>query len=153
MKPSQMQQLFRGHRDAERRRDFDGIMSTFTENCYLETVALGSRSEGQAAARVAYVAYFTAFPDLAPDDQGVAFGDDVMVSWGFLRGTSGGDWLGVPPTGRSFAVPFTNVATFADDLMAGETLYFDLATLCEQAGLPLEAVRRAAKERAQVTRQ
>jgi len=148
MNPTQMAELFRRHRDAERRRDFDGIMSTFTENCYLETVALGFRSEGQAAARVAYVAYFTAFPDLAPDDLGMAFGDDVMASWGFLRGTSGGDWLGVPPSGGSFEVPFTNVATFADELMLGESIYFDLATLCEQTGISLDAVRRAAKERA-----
>ncbi len=50
MDPEQMEQLFRTHRDAEKRRDFDGIMQTFTEDCYLETIALGSRSEGQAAA-------------------------------------------------------------------------------------------------------
>jgi steroid delta-isomerase-like uncharacterized protein len=149
MDQGQMERLFQTHRDAERRRDFDGIMKTFTENCYLETIALGSRSEGQTAARVAYVAYFSAFPDLTPDDQGFAFGDGAMVSWGFLRGTSGGDWLGVPPSGESFAVPFTNVATFADELMLGESIYFDLATLCEQAALPLDAVRRAAKDRAQ----
>ena len=153
MDRGQMEQLFQTHRDAERRRDFDGIMKTFTENCYLETIALGSRSEGQTAARVAYVAYFSAFPDLTPDDQGFAFGDDAMVSWGFLRGTSGGDWLGVPPSGKSFAVPFTNVAKFADELMLGETIYFDLATLCEQAALPLEAVRRAAKGRAHAASQ
>ena len=149
MDTKQMEQLFRTHRDAEKRRDFDGIMKTFTENCYLETIALGSRSEGQAAARAAYVAYFSAFPDLTPDDQGFAFGDNAMVSWGFLRGTSGGDWLGVPPNGKSFAVPFTNIATFADGLMMGESIYFDLATLCEQASLPLDAVRHAAKERTQ----
>jgi predicted ester cyclase len=114
----------------------------------LETIALGSRSEGQAAARTAYVAYFTAFPDLTPDDRGMA-GENVMVTWGFLNGTSGGDWLGVPPTGQSFAVLFTNVATFADDLMVGEGIYFDLATLCEQAALPFDAVRLAAKDRDQ----
>ena len=148
MDSHQMEQLFRTHREAEARRDFDGIMETFTEDCYLETVALGSRSEGQAAARAAYVAYFTAFPDLAPDDRGVAFGEDAMVAWGFLRGTSGGDWLGIPPSGGSFVVPFTNVATFAGELMAGESIYFDLATLCEQAALPLDEVRAAAKERA-----
>jgi hypothetical protein len=31
--------------------------------------------------------------------------------------------------------------------MAGEIIYFDLATLCEQAGMPLEAVRAAAAAR------
>jgi steroid delta-isomerase-like uncharacterized protein len=149
MDAAQMERLFRSHRDAERRRDFDGIMQTFTDHCYLETIALGTRSEGQEAARAAYVAYFTAFPDLTPDDRGMAFGENALVSWGFLSGTSGGEWLGVPPSGRSFAVPFTNVATFADELMLGESIYFDLATLCEQTNLSLDDIRRAAKQRAQ----
>ena len=147
MTPAEMEELFREHRDAEARRDFDAILDTFTEDCYLETVALGTRSEGRAAARAAYVAYFTAFPDLAPEDDGFAYGDDVLVTWGHLRGTSGGEWLGVPPSGGSFAVPFTNVTTFADGRMAGETISFDLATLCEQAGLPLETIRAAAAAR------
>jgi steroid delta-isomerase-like uncharacterized protein len=142
-----MLQLFRTHRDAERLRDYDAVMATFTDDCYLETVSLGLRSEGQVAARAAYVGYFTAFPDLTPEDQAFAFGDDAMVSWGFLRGTSGGDWLGVPPSGQPFAVQFTNVARFAEGCMAGETIYFDLATLCEQAALPLDEVRAAARAR------
>jgi steroid delta-isomerase-like uncharacterized protein len=142
-----MLRLFRTHREAEHLRDYDAVMATFTDDCYLETVALGLRSVGQTAARAAYVGYFTAFPDLTPDDQAYAFGDDAMVSWGFLRGTSGGDWLGVPPSGRSFAVQFTNVARFAEERMAGETIYFDLATLCEQAAIPLDEVRAAAKAR------
>jgi len=32
--------------------------------------------------------------------------------------------------------------------MAGESIYFDLATLCEQANLDVGQVRRAAKARA-----
>lgn len=65
-----MERLFRTHREAEARRDYDAIMDTFTPDCYLETIALGFRSEGREAARAAYVGYFTAFPDLTPDDQG-----------------------------------------------------------------------------------
>ena len=147
MDRASMDRLFRQHRDAEARRDYDGILDTFAEDCYLETAPLQSRSEGREAARAAYVGYFTAFPDLAPEDDGFAFGDDVLVTWGHLRGSSGGEWLGVPPSGGSFSVPFTNVTTFAEGRMAGETIYFDLATLCEQAGLPLEAIRAAAAAR------
>jgi steroid delta-isomerase-like uncharacterized protein len=148
MNPEEMARLFRAHREAEARRDYDAIIDTFSEDCYLETVALGLRSEGRDATRAAYVGYFTSFPDLTPDDQGAAYGDDVMVAWGVLRGTSGGDWLGVPPSAGSFAVPFTNVAAFKDGQMVGESIYFDVATLCEQAGLPIDQVRAAAKERA-----
>ena len=79
--------------------------------CYLENVPLGLRSEGRDAARAAYVGYFTAFPDLGPEDEGEAFGDDVMVVWGHLKGSSGGDWLGVPPSGGAFRVPSTNITT------------------------------------------
>jgi len=139
-----MTKLFLLHREAEARRDYDAVIDTFTDDCYLETVALGLRSEGRDAA---YVGYFTAFPDLMPDDQGLAAGDDVLVSWGVLSGTSGGDWLGVPPSGGSFAVQFTNVSTFKDGHMHGETIYFDLATLCGQAGLSADEVRAAARAR------
>ena len=44
-------------------------------------------------------------------------------------------------------MPFANVVPFRDGLMAGEIIYFDLATLCEQARIPLEAVRAAAAAR------
>lgn len=147
MNEATMRELFQVHRDAEARRDFDGVLDTFTDDCYLETVALGTRSEGRAAARTAYEAYFTAFPDLDPEDVGFAYGDDVLVSWGYLNGTSKGAWLGVAPGGGSFHVPFTNVTTFAAGRMRGETIYFDLATLCEQAGLPLDEIRAAAAAR------
>jgi steroid delta-isomerase-like uncharacterized protein len=149
MTREEMQRLFDRHRDAEAARNYDGILETFVEDCFLETKPLGIRSEGREAVRRTYEeGYFVAFPDLSPDDVGSAFGDDVMVVWGTLEGTSGGEWMGVPPSGKSFSVPFANVTPFRDGLMAGETIYFDLATLCEQAELPLNEVRAAAKERA-----
>lgn len=147
MDRDEMLRIFEVHRDAEAARDYDAILDTFVDDCFLETVPLGLRAEGKMAARTAYEGYFTAFPDLSPDDAGFAFGDDVLVTWGTLRGTNGGDWLGVPPAGGSFVVPFANVAPFRDGRMAGETIYFDLATLCDQAGLSLEEVREAASAR------
>lgn len=148
MDRSEMLRLFEAHREAEAARDIDAILETFVEDCFLETMPLELRSEGRDAVRAAYEhQFFTAFPDLAPEDEGIAFGDDVVVVWGTLRGTSSGDWLGIPPGGGGFAVPFANVVPFRQGLMAGETVYFDLATLCEQAHLPLEQVRAAAAER------
>jgi steroid delta-isomerase-like uncharacterized protein len=148
MGSDQMHDLFERHRQAELARDFDAILDTFVEDCYLDTPPLGLRSEGRAAARRAYEGYFTAFPDLLPKDEGEAIGEGALVVWGTLNGTSGGEWMGVPPSGGTFSVPFANVTTFRDGLMGGETIYFDLATLCEQAGLPLDEVRAGARERA-----
>jgi hypothetical protein len=36
--------------------------------------------------------------------------------------------------------------------MKGESIYFDLATLCEQARLPIDQVRAGAKARAEALR-
>src|SRR5215510_10054388 len=96
MQREEMLSLFQQHRTAEAARDLDAIMATFLEDCYLETVPFEIRVAGCRAARAAYEANFAAFPDLIPNDQGFAFGEDVSVTWGTLRGTSRGDWLGVP---------------------------------------------------------
>ena len=143
-----MIRLFEAHREAEAGRDIDAILETFAKDCFLETMPLGLRSEGKDAVRAAYeMQFFSAFPDLAPDDQGMAYADDAIAVWGTLRGTSRGEWLGVPPGGGAFSVPFANVVPFRDGLVAGELIYFDLATLCEQAGISLQEVRAAAAAR------
>jgi steroid delta-isomerase-like uncharacterized protein len=142
-----MVRLFEAHRRAEADRDIEGILDTFVEHPFLANVPLGLRSQGREAVRAAYEGFFTAFPDLSPHDEGIAFSEDSVVVWGTLRGTSDGEWFGVPATGKGFDVPFANVAPFRDGRIAGETIYFDLATLCEQTGLPLEDIRRAAKAR------
>src|SRR3954453_2680877 len=99
MTRDEMQRLFEQHRDAELARDYEGILDTFVEDCFLDTKALGLRSEGREAVRRTYEeGYFAAFPDLEPEDVGEAFGDDVMVVWGLLKGTSGGEWMGIAPT-------------------------------------------------------
>lgn len=144
----EMDQLFDQHREAERARDYDAIMATFGDDCFLETVPLARRAVGTEAVRAAYVGFFTTFPDLTPEDDGRAHGQDVVVVWGTLRGTSEGAWFGVPPSGRSFAVPFANVALCRHGRMIGESIYFDLASLCEQATLPLDQLRAAAREAA-----
>jgi steroid delta-isomerase-like uncharacterized protein len=143
-----MIRLFKAHREAEAARDIDGILETFADDCFLETMPLGLRSEGKDAVRAAYeMQFFSAFPDLAPEDEGMAYADDAIAVWGTLRGTSRGEWLGVRPGGGTFAVPFANIVPFRDGLMAGEVIYFDLATLCEQAGIPLQKIRAAAAAR------
>jgi steroid delta-isomerase-like uncharacterized protein len=148
MDRNEMLRLFESHREAEAARDIDAILETFVTNCFLETTPLGLRSEGKAAVKAAFEQqFFTAFPDLAPEDEAIAFNDDAIAVWATLRGTSRGDWLGIPPGGGTFAVPFANVVPFRQGLMAGERIYFDLATLWEQARLPLEEVRAAAAAR------
>src|SRR2546423_13816018 len=83
MERDRMLRLFEAHREAEAARDIDGILQTFVPDPFLETMALGLRNEGRDAVRAAYeMQFFSAFPDLAPVDEGMAFGDDTVVVWG-----------------------------------------------------------------------
>jgi hypothetical protein len=41
-------------------------------------------------------------------------------------------------------LPFSARIEFQDGAMVGETLWYDLATLCEQVGVPVEPVRAVA---------
>jgi hypothetical protein len=92
MERDEMLRLFEAHREAEAARDIRGILKTFVPDPFLETMALGLRSEGQDAVRAAYqMQFFSAFPDLAPDDEGMAVGDETVVVWGTLRGASRGE--------------------------------------------------------------
>jgi hypothetical protein len=76
---------------------------------------------------------------------GAAFGDDTAAVWGRWSGTTAGDFMGLgAEPGRRLDAPVTFVCTFRDGLLASDVGYFDVATLCDQAGIPLGAVRPAA---------
>jgi hypothetical protein len=139
---------FQRHRDAEIRRDLDAVIDTFVDDCYLETVALGGAFRGRQghACRLRVVLHRVPRPRFRRS--GVRRRRRCPRGLGVLSGTSRGEWLGLTPTGGDFAVRFTNVATFRDGRMAGESLYFDLAPLCQQAGFSVDAVRAAGKARA-----
>ena len=144
MEPQEMKRLYLEHREVEDARDLDAVVATFDERCFLENVALGSRAEGPTEVRRSYEALFTAFPDLSPDPEGEAYGDDVFVTWGTVHGTMEGPWMGLPPTGKSFRCPFVNVVPFWNGKMQGERIFFDLPALCAGAGLHIGEVLAAA---------
>ena len=144
MTPDAMLAVYQRHRAAEEARDYPSVMETLTDDCFLEHVSLGLRSEGKDDATRAYEKLFAAFPDLGSVPGGIAYGDDVLVAFGELHGTMRGPWLGLPPTGREFTIPLVNIVPFRDGLMNGERLFYDAAMLCDGAGLDLDRLRAAA---------
>jgi steroid delta-isomerase-like uncharacterized protein len=147
VEPEEMRRLYLEHREVEEARDLDAVVATFDDDCFLENVALGSRAVGRLEVRRSYEALFTAFPDLSPESEGEAYGDDVYVTWGTVHGTMGGLWMGLPPTGRSFRCAFFNVVPFRNGKMQGERLFFDLPALCADAGVDVTEVLAAANRR------
>ncbi|HYT78343.1 MAG TPA: ester cyclase [Actinomycetota bacterium] len=140
MDREEMKRLYLEHREVEEARDLDAVVATFDDDCFLENVGLGTKAEGRAAVRRSYEALFAAFPDLSPDSEGEAYGDDLFVTWGTVHGTMTGSWLGIPPTGKSFRCTFVNIVPFRNGKMQGERLFFDLPALCAGAGISVEDV-------------
>lgn len=83
------------------------------------------------------------FPDSTFEIEGEVVEGDTIVHWSTLHATAKGPFLGVRPTGRRIALPFVARIDFRDGLMAGETLWYDMLTLCERAGYDPAEVRRA----------
>ena len=146
MTPDEMLAYYRRHRAAEDARDFDTVMETLVPDCVIEHVSLGLRTVGREASKRGYEEWFGAFSDLGPIPEGIAFGDDVLVAFGQLHGTMTEPWLGLKPTGRSHTLPIVNIVGFRDGLMVGERLFYDVATMCDQLDLELDALRAAAAD-------
>jgi steroid delta-isomerase-like uncharacterized protein len=140
MERADMKRLYLEHRMVEEARDLDSVVATFDDDCFLENVALATRATGRDAVRRSYEALFATFPDLSPQSEGEAYGDDVFVTWGTVRGTMRGAWLGIPPTGRSFTCAFVNVVPFRNGRMQGEKIYFDLPAMCRGMGVAADDV-------------
>ena len=131
--------------EAKNRHDVDAILAVCAEDCFYESVGQGLRVEGKEALQGFFSALFAALPDYYGDFDGIAYGEDTTVVWGRFGGTTRADFMGLELTpGRKVEVPVTFVCTFRDGQLTSDTGYFDVATMAEQAGLPLEALRPAA---------
>lgn len=143
MTAQEIRQIVHRHLQAEARHDAAAAAATYAPNGYYHHVALGLRLEGRDAVAAGYAASFGAFPDSELVDEGEAVEGDRYVHWGRFRATVTGSWLGLPPTHRRLDLPFAAVIEVRDGHMIGETLYYDLDTLCAQSGHTVEAVRAA----------
>jgi steroid delta-isomerase-like uncharacterized protein len=145
MTAEQMHEVAARHVAAEDQRDARGAAATYNRDCFYETPALGTHFTGKDQVEMQYTGLFAAFPDGIVEYEGEAYGKDVLAHWGTFRGTLSGEFLGLAPTGRRVEFPVVALLFFKDGLMAGERVFYDLATLCDQAGLSVEAVRDAAR--------
>ena len=135
--------LVRGYACAKSEQDVGAALSVCSEDFVLETVPLGIAARDRKSAERQLAVFFAAFPDYAVTLEGVATSDGVVTSWGRARLSFRGPFAGQAPTGRTAELPIFCVFSSAHGRLRGERFFFDLASLCEQAGLSLAAVREA----------
>lgn len=126
--------VVREHMESENRRDFEATLRTFAHPRY-ELVATGQVFDGADAVREYYAASRGAFPDQRNVVHALHHADDAVIVEFDLLGTHHGEFLGTPPTGRTFTCRMAAVFLFAGDRIVCERVYFDAATILRQLGI------------------
>jgi predicted ester cyclase len=142
MNPDRMFDLARELAVAKSRRDIPAALRLLQPDMLLETPAFGTTARGLAENERILARFFATFPDYEVELDGHAANRDTLVCWGTARMTMTGERLGVSPSGRRAILPVFIRFTFADDRIASERFFFDLATLCAQSGVSTDGVRR-----------
>jgi len=134
------------HLAAEAAHDPEAAAATYHDECWYENAALGLRFEGRELVSFQYATSWQLIGDMAARYEWELDLGDTIVQCGRITGTVSTDVLGVPARGGPLDLSFTAVISFRDGLMAGEHIWFDLESFCEQAGVDVASVRRAAEE-------
>lgn len=133
--------LVRGYGGAKSEGDVGAALALCSEDFALETPALGLATRDRKQAEQQLALFFTAFPDYAVTLEGVAASAEAVAAWGRARLTWRGAFAGLPPSGRRAELPFASIFPVANGQLRGERFLIDVASLCEQVGMPLAALR------------
>jgi steroid delta-isomerase-like uncharacterized protein len=134
------------HFRSEVDKEFDRTLATFSGHPRYEIMATGQTHDGDEEVLAYHRGQRLAFPDQRHENVRMHVADDDTVIAEFdLLGTNLGEFLGGPPTGRSFRVPVIAVFFFEGDRITNERVYLDGATLLRQIGredlLPVAGAR------------
>jgi steroid delta-isomerase-like uncharacterized protein len=130
-------ELLDAHFRSEVDHDWEACLATFAGTPRYEIVATGQVHEGRDEVVAYHRAQRTAFPDQRHENVRMHVADDDTVIAEFdLLGTNEGEFLGLPPTGRSFRVPVIAVFSFEGEGITNERVYLDGASLLRQIGRP-----------------
>lgn len=144
-------QVLEAHFQSEIDHDWMRCLSTFKDVPRYEIVPTGQVHEGRDAVLAYHRGQRTAFPDQRHEHVRMHVADDDTIVAEFdLLGTNTGEFMGLPPTGRSFRVATIAVFTFDGDRITNERVYLESASLLRQIGreelLPLAGVERFAAD-------
>lgn len=142
MTRAQIAEVLAAYREAKDRRDAGSVVALRTHDCVDVMVATGLRLEGRRAIGAYFRAFFASVPDYRAEFDGVAYGRDAAVAWGRFTGTVRRELLGTRIDGpRRLEVPCAFALTFREGGVVEDRQYWDAATVAEQLGVPIAAIR------------
>ena len=122
------------HMESENRHEFDVTLDTFDHPRY-EIIPTGDVYDGPEEVMAYFKETRTAFPDQSNELVELHHAEDAVSVEAIFRGTHDGPLRALPPTGKSFEMPFTAFFVFEGDKLVCERVYFNAGTILEQLGI------------------
>jgi steroid delta-isomerase-like uncharacterized protein len=125
--------IFDRRRAAYDNEDAVTLAADYTVDCVIESPS-GGTHHGRAAAERVLRSVFDALNVKMHQDFLLIDGDLVAQVFS-MEGTDDGQFLGLPPTGKSFRMPAVFLYTLKDGQIASERRIYDFTGLLMQVGL------------------
>jgi steroid delta-isomerase-like uncharacterized protein len=114
--------------------NIDGFGSLLADD-FIEHEAIPGLAPSKQGVQAFFQMYVAAFPDLRMVPEDVIAGGDKVVARVTATGTHRGEFMGMPPTGKSFAVQLVDIIRFGADGRAVEHWgVFDQLGMMQQLG-------------------
>jgi steroid delta-isomerase-like uncharacterized protein len=114
--------------------DVDGF-SAYLVDGFVEHEELPGIAPTKEGVRQFFAMYIAAFPDLRFETQDVLTSGDKVVARVRFTGTQTGEFMGLPPTGKSVTVQLIDIIRFGGDGRAHEHWgVFDALAMMQQLG-------------------
>jgi steroid delta-isomerase-like uncharacterized protein len=133
MTRAEIEAMFRRRLEAYARQDVAALTRDYAPDCTIESPT-GGVHRGPAAAAQVLQTVFDALDVQVHEDTLLIDGDSAahVVT---LEGTDSGEFLGLPPTGKSFRIPAVFLYDFREEQIARERRIYDFTGLLVQIGL------------------
>jgi len=115
-------------------RDIATLMTVHAVDGVVDS-PLGGHAKGPEAIRKVYEAWLASFPDAEFEAEPPIVDGDRVAQATMVHGTDMGGFMGLPPTGKKFAMPMVFLLTMQDGKILHERRVYDFTGLLIQLGV------------------
>ncbi len=126
--------------------DIDAALAFYAPDIRWSNLAMEEVYEGHRGVAGFLSSLYSGFPDMTFEvSRRFARGDEIAEEW-IMRGTHGGNYLGIPPTGRPVVVRGASLIRMREGKFISDDFYYDGASVLRQLGVlpPMSFVKSPA---------
>jgi steroid delta-isomerase-like uncharacterized protein len=116
-------------------RDLDGALTELVVDDFVEQNPLPGQGPGRAGLAGVLAGMFAAFPDLRWTLGDTLEAADRIMTLSTWTGTHRGEFMGIPPTGRSVSVESWTLDRYRDGQLVESRIIMDVAGMLTQLGV------------------